>query len=244
MTMNHAVFKYFALIIAAVISINYVQANEIPSEIKKQLEILFPSYDVNSVKVSVIPGMYEFIGDGQVLYISKDGRYVVNGYIIDMEEKVNLTEKTQNMITQQVIANYDEKKMIVFAAEGKVRHTITTFTDVDCPYCGMLHKEVPKLNKAGVTMRYLMFPRAGPGSPTFIKSVSVWCSDDQKKALGAAKNGVEIEAKTCDNPVLEQFELGQKLGVTGTPTMILENGNILPGFVPAAQLIKILDDQG
>ncbi|HDH15571.1 MAG TPA: DsbC family protein [Gammaproteobacteria bacterium] len=103
------------------------------------------------------------------------------------------------------------------------------------------------MNKAGVTVRYLMYPRAGPGSQTFIKSVSAWCADDQKKALwalfGIAKEGGVLEAKTCDNPVQEQFELGQKIGVTGTPTLILESGKILPGFMPADQLIKLLDDQ-
>jgi len=97
----------------------------------------------------------------------------------------------------------------------------------------MFHKEVPKLNNAGITVRYLMYPRAGPGSPTFIKSVSVWCADDQKKAIGMAKEGGVLEAKTCDNPVLEQFKLGQQIGVTGTPTLILENGKILPGYLPA-----------
>ncbi|HEC27211.1 MAG TPA: DsbC family protein, partial [Gammaproteobacteria bacterium] len=175
---------------------------------------------------------------------SQDGRYIVDGSIIDLEDKINLTEKTKNKLTQQLIKGYDEKKMIVFPAEGKTRHTITVFTDVDCPYCAMFHKEVPKLNNAGITVRYLMYPRAGPGSPTFIKSVSVWCADDQKKAIGMAKEGGVLEAKTCDNPVLEQFKLGQQIGVTGTPTLILENGKILPGYLPASQLIKLLDNQG
>lgn len=241
--MKYIILKLFAVSFTTIILLNSTQAAEIPLEIKNRLEILVPGYDANSVKISAIPGLYEFVGDGKVLYISKNGRYIVNGYIIDMEDKVNLTEQTQNKVIQKIIADYDEKKMIVFAAEGKPRHTITTFTDVDCPYCAMLHKEVPKLNRAGITMRYLMYPRAGPGSPTFIKSVSAWCAEDQKKAIGIAKDGGVLEAKTCDNPVMEQFELGQKVGVTGTPTMILESGKMLPGFIPADQLIKILDDQ-
>jgi len=242
--MKQTIFKSFALSLAIIFPMNSVLATEIPAEIKKRLDVVVPDYDANSVKATPISGLYEFIGDGRVLYISQDGRYIVNGSIIDLEDKVNLTEKTQNKVIQQLIEGYDEKKMIVFAAEGKTRHTITVFTDVDCPYCAMLHKEVPKLNKAGVTVRYLMYPRAGPGSPTFIKSVSAWCAEDQKKALGMAKEGGVLEARTCDNPVQEQFELGQKIGVTGTPTLILENGKILPGFIPADQLIKLLVDQG
>ncbi|GBE07562.1 MAG TPA: DsbC family protein [Gammaproteobacteria bacterium] len=242
--MKQTIFKSFALSLAIFLLMNSALATEIPAAIKKRLDIVVPGYDASSVKATPISGLYEFIGDGRVLYISQDGRYIVDGSIIDLEDKINLTEKTKNNVTRQLIEGYDEKKMIVFPAEGKTRHTITVFTDVDCPYCAMLHKEVPKLNKAGVTVRYLMYPRAGPGSPTFIKSVSVWCAVDQKKALGMAKEGSALEAKTCDNPVLEQFELGQKIGVTGTPTLILENGKILPGFIPADQLIKLLDHQG
>jgi thiol:disulfide interchange protein DsbC len=218
-------------------------AADVPAEIKKRLDIVIPDYIADSVKATAIPGLYEFIGDGRVLYISEDGRYIVNGDIIDLESKVNLTEKRQSKVTQQVIAGYDEKKMIVFPAEGKPRHTITVFTDVDCPYCSMLHREVPKLNKAGVSVRYLMYPRAGAGSPTFLKSVSAWCAKDQKKALGIAKEGGQVDAKDCDNPVQEQFDLGKKIGVSGTPTLVFESGEVVPGFVPADQLIKLLDKQ-
>ncbi len=242
--MKQTISISFTLSLVILFLMNSALAAEIPADVKKRLDEIVPGYDANSVKATPVSGLYQFIGDGRVLYISQDGRYIVNGDIIDLEEKINLTKKTQNKVIQQLIDGYDEKKMIVFAAEGKPRHTITVFTDVDCPYCAMLHKEVPKLNKAGITVRYLMYPRAGPGSPTFIKSVSTWCADDQKKAIGIAKEGGVLEAKTCDNPVQEQFELGQKIGVTGTPTLVLESGKILPGFVPAEQLIKLLDDQG
>ncbi|NOY17432.1 MAG: DsbC family protein [Gammaproteobacteria bacterium] len=241
--MRQTLFRSFILSPVIIFLINSALAAGIPADVKKRLDVIVPDYDAISVKATPISGLYEFIDDGRVLYISQDGRYIVNGSIIDLEDKVNLTEKTQNKIIQRLIDGYDEKKMIVFPAEESTRYTITVFTDVDCPYCAMLHKEVPKLNKAGITVRYLMYPRAGPGSETFIKSVSVWCADDQKKAIGRAKEGAVIKVKTCDNPVLEQFELGQKIGVTGTPTLILENGKILPGFLPADQLINLLENQ-
>ena len=218
-------------------------ADDIPAEITSRLEIILPGYDTNSVKATPISGLYEFIGDGRVLYISADGRYIVSGNVIDMENKQNLTEQTQRKVTKKVIDDYDVKKMIVFSPAGKTKHTITVFTDVDCPYCSMLHKEVPKLNEAGIAVQYLMYPRAGAGSPTFNKSVSAWCNDDQKKAITVAKEGGTVAEKNCDNPVQEQFDLGQSIGVTGTPTLILESGKILPGFVPAAQLIDLLEGQ-
>lgn len=216
-------------------------ADDIPSDIKTRLDTIVPGYDAGTIKATPIAGLYEFIGDGRVLYISADGRYIVSGNIIDMENKENLTELTQRKVTKKIIDGYDEKKMIVFSPEGKTKHTITVFTDVDCPYCSMLHKEVPKLNQAGIAVRYLMYPRAGAGSPTFNKSVSAWCNEDQKKAITVAKEGGAVAEKTCDNPVQEQFDLGQSIGVTGTPTLVLESGKILPGFVPAAQLIDLLN---
>ena len=220
-----------------------VFAGDVPAKVKQSLDIIVPGYDAESVKLTPIPGLYEFVGSGRVLYISEDGRYIVNGNVIDLESKQNLTELTQRNVTKKMIDEYDGKKMISFPSTGETKHTITVFTDVDCPYCSMLHREVPKLNEAGVEVRYLMYPRAGAGSPTFHKSVSTWCSDDQKTAIGIAKEGGVVEPKTCDDPVQEQFDLGQLIGVTGTPTMILDDGRILPGFVPADQLIKILNGQ-
>ena len=218
-------------------------AEDIPAAVKSRLDATVPGYDTSSVKATPLTGLYQFIADGRVLYISADGRYIVSGNVIDMESKQNLTEQTQQQVTKKVIDTYDEKKMIVFAPKGKTNHTITVSTDVDCPYCSMLHKEVPKLNEAGISVRYLMYPRAGAGTPTFNKSISTWCNKDQKTAITVAKEGGVVEPKTCDNPVQEQFDLGTAIGVTGTPTLVLESGKVLPGYVPAAQLIELLDGQ-
>lgn len=218
-------------------------AEDVPAEIKTRLDATVPGYDATSIKATPISGLYEFIADGRVLYISVDGRYIVSGNVIDMENKQNLTEMTQQKVTKKIIDAYDEKRMIIFSPKGDTKHTITVFTDVDCPYCSMLHKEVPRLNEEGIAVRYLMYPRAGAGSATFKKSVSAWCNDDQKTAITIAKEGGVVEDKTCENPVQEQFDLGQSIGVTGTPTLVLESGKILPGFVPAAQLIGLLNGQ-
>ena len=241
--MRQPMIKPFLFTLALLFLRHHAFAENVPSKVKERLDALVPGYDAGSVKLTPIPGLYEFVGSGRVLYISEDGRYIVNGNVIDLESKQNLTKLTQRKVTKKLIDGYDEKKMITFSPAGKAKHTITVFTDVDCPYCSMLHKEVPKLNQAGVEVRYLMYPRAGAGSPTFHKSVSAWCNDDQKKAIGIAKEGGIVEPKICDDPVQEQFDLGQLIGVTGTPTLILEDGSILPGFVPADQLIKILNGQ-
>ena len=130
---------------------------------------------------------------------------------------------------------------MVFAPEKEVKHTISVFTDIDCGYCRKLHQEMAEYNKHGIKVRYLAYPRAGVGSEAYEKAVSVWCADDRQKAMTAAKTGGELKQKTCDNPVEAQFMLGQQLGISGTPALMLEDGQIFPGYVPADRLITMLD---
>ena len=130
--------------------------------------------------------------------------------------------------------------MIVFAPEV-VRHTITVFTDVDCGYCARMHRQMADYNRLGIKIRYTAFPRAGVGSSTWDKMVSVWCAKDQHNAITDAKAGNAIEPRSCPNPVREQYEAGRAIGVTGTPALVLESGEIIPGYVPPDELASRLD---
>ena len=133
--------------------------------------------------------------------------------------------------------------MIVFAPDT-VKHTVTVFTDVDCPYCARMHQQMADYNGLGIEVRYAAFPRAGVSSPTYDKMVSVWCAADQRTAMTDAKMGTSIEMLSCDNPVREHYETGQRIGVTGTPAIILESGEIVPGYVPPQELARRLDERG
>jgi thiol:disulfide interchange protein DsbC len=114
------------------------------------------------------------------------------------------------------------------------------YTDVDCPYCARFHRDVPALNEAGVKVRYLLFPRTGVGSESYHKAVSVWCASDRVKVVGIAKAGGKVEPKKCDNPVEKHMELGAEIGIQGTPAIVFDNGKMLPGYVPAPQLLAQL----
>jgi thiol:disulfide interchange protein DsbC len=138
------------------------------------------------------------------------------------------------------LAKIKNVEMIIFSPD-KTKHTITVFTDIDCPYCQKLHAEIEDYNKAGIEVRYLMFPRAGVDSPSYKKAISVWCANDSNKALTDAKQGKKVEAKTCENPIQSQMTVAQMVGVTGTPAIVLEDGEMLPGYRPVKEMSVVLD---
>ena len=131
-------------------------------------------------------------------------------------------------------------KKITFPAVGETKAKIAVFTDIDCGYCRKLHQEVPDMNKLGIEVSYLAYPRAGFGSDSYKKYVSAWCADDKLGAMTLAKNGKSIPSKNCDNPVDEQYHLGRAIGISGTPAIVLESGRLIPGYLSADKLGKAL----
>jgi len=196
-----------------------------------------------SVNASPVPNLYEALIGSEVVYISADGKYVFVGDLRDASTGVNLTENKRGEVRKTSLAAVKEEDMIIFPAKGDNLYTITVFTDVDCGYCAKLHQEVPKLNTMGVTVRYLAFPRAGIGSESYNKMVSVWCSKDRQQAITDSKKGIDVKPTMCDNPVEAQFELGRMVGVAGTPAIVLQSGEVLPGYMPAEKLVAYLQQK-
>jgi thiol:disulfide interchange protein DsbC len=171
--------------------------------------------------------------------MSADGRYMLQGELVDVEKRVSLTEPRRRQVTRTVIDTLGEDKMIVFKPE-KVKHVVTVFTDIDCGYCRKLHNEMDQYLEAGIEVRYMMFPRAGAGSESYKKAVAVWCAEDRNGAMTDAKNGKAIEMKSCDNPIDQHMDLVRQLGARGTPFIVLEDGSTQPGYVPAKRLSNLL----
>ncbi len=186
-----------------------------------------------------IPGLCEATIDTEIFYVSESGKYLLIGNLIDVKDGNNLTALRRSALVKTIIDDLDEKQMISIGP-SRPKRTITVFTDVDCPYCSRLHDEVPQLTKRGVKVRYLLYPRNGLRSPTYKKSVSVWCAKDRVKAISIAKSGGKVKNKTCTNPVADHYQLGQRLNITGTPTLILDDGTRIGGYVPAPKLLAIL----
>ena len=195
----------------------------------------------SSLKESLIPNLYEALYGTELVYVSADGKYFISGDLIDMETRENLSNVSKQSVRKDIIDKQDNKP-IVFKAKNE-KYKLAVFTDIDCPYCAKLHREVPQLNEAGVTVEYLMFPRAGVGSNSFKKAVSVWCADDQLKAMTTAKEREKLEEKTCENPITAHYNLGGELGVTGTPALITSTGKLIPGYIPADRLVKMLEKE-
>lgn len=210
--------------------------------IKNMLATIMPQAKPDNVSPSVLPGMYEAVYGPQIIYVSKDGRYMFEGDLYDLQKRVNLTENKREGGRAKVIAQVDPKTMIVFAPE-KPKYTITAFTDIDCGYCRKLHNQIAEYNKLGIAVRYLAYPRSGVDTPSYEKAVSVWCADDRKQALTIAKSGETPEKKQCENPVKKHMEAGSEVGVSGTPSLVLESGRLIPGYVEPARLLQILTQE-
>jgi len=208
------------------------------SSLKTMLTARFRSAP-NSLKESQIPNLYEALYGTEVVYVSADGKYFLAGDLFELETRKNLSDLAKRSVRKEIIDKQDNKPVVFKAKDEK--HVLQVFTDIDCPYCAKLHREVPELNDKGITVEYLMFPRAGIGSPSFAKAVSMWCADDNKQAMTDAKERKPIADKSCDNPIEAQYKLGQELGVTGTPALITASGRLIPGYMPADKLAAALE---
>jgi thiol:disulfide interchange protein DsbC len=216
-------------------------APPLEADLASKLQSVLPDAKVTSVKPGPIPGLYEVMLGATVLYMTGDGRYAIRGDIFDLQSKDNLTGNVRAQARVAALAAQDGAAIEFAATNGKTNHTLYVFTDIDCGYCRKMHQEVGKLNAAGITVKYLAFPRTGLNSESFGKAVSVWCADDPKAALTAAKLGQGLQAKTCKNPVATQYELGQSMGVHGTPAVFTANGEEIGGYIPAGELIKMFE---
>jgi thiol:disulfide interchange protein DsbC len=238
--MLRKLFGKLFVIAVACYAVNLLAA-ESPKPDLSQLETVLEGEKPDSVSPTDIPGLYEVVMKSQVLYLSQDGRFAIQGNLIDLKARSNLTQTRLDNLRAKVVATVSEDKMIIFAPAEPAKHTVTVFTDIDCGYCRKFHSEINSYNQNGIKVRYLLYPRTGIDSDSYNKAVSVWCAQDRQEALTRAKRGETIEQKSCPNPVKEEYELGRSLGLQGTPTIVLENGQMLPGYVSAADLAKMLD---
>jgi thiol:disulfide interchange protein DsbC len=210
------------------------------SAVEERIRALAPNAGSIAISETPIEGILMVQVSGDIVYATSDGKYLIQGRVIDLDTREDLTEGAKAEVRREVMADMDTSNQIVFAPE-EPDYELTVFTDIDCGYCRKLHEQVPQYNEEGISIRYMAFPRAGIGSRSYEKAVTVWCSDDQQQAMTEAKAGVEMAPIQCENPVAEQYQLGMTLGVSGTPALLTPDGQLIPGYVPPAQLRQRLD---
>lgn len=184
----------------------------------------------------------------EFIYITGTGKHFFVGTLYEMREDTqfpfNLTEERRNKSRWKLLQALDKDESINFTSDTTDTSdsaVVYVFTDITCGYCRLLHKDMDDYNNAGIEIRYLAFPRAGVDSPSYDYLVSAWCADDPNAAMTLLKNGKQIEQKTCESPVAEHLQLGQKMQVQGTPALILADGSLIPGYQKPAQLVQILE---
>jgi len=226
------------LFVALMIAANPVMAGT-DAAIRKALTAAIPSAKIDSIRPSAVAGVKEVTLDGKILYVSDDGRHVFQGHLVELGTRKDLTELKLAGLRKAALEKLGSERTIVF--KPKIgRYVVWVFTDVDCGYCRKLHGEIDQYLAQGIEIRYLFYPRAGKESEAYAKSVSVWCADDRNAALTQAKRGQDVPQKTCANPVDEHMALGERFGMQGTPLIVTQEGLALPGYVPPAELVKLL----
>ncbi len=210
--------------------------------VKAAIEKMAPGNKIDRIQATSIPSIYEVMMGAEVVYISKDGRYMLQGDLIDINAKKNLTEDQRAKGRIKLLSAVKPSDMIIFSPKTP-KHVVAVFTDIDCPYCRKMHDEIAAYNRLGIEIRYLAFPRAGLNTESYNKMVAVFCAPDRKAAMTAAKANKPVPAKTCVNPVEAHMRLVSELGLTGTPTLILKDGSIIPGYVPAERLAAALNEK-
>ena len=201
---------------------------------------IFDEIEAQHITASPIDGWYMIRKGAIVAYISSDGRYLLQGDLIDLELQVNLSEQSRDEARRAMMSEIPKEHMIIFSPK-EVKYSISVFTDVDCTYCRRLHSQIDQYLAEGIEVRYLLYPRNGPRSASWVTAEQVWCSDDRNHALTLAKLDQEFQSRDCDaSMVSKHYLMGQDVGLQGTPAIVIENGKLISGYVPALRLSEQL----
>lgn len=215
----------------------------IEARVRASLGQLDPNFNPDYIGAAPFAGFREVVVSGQVLYVSDDGKYLLQAQPYDISKRALATSEGLLAYRRGLLAQVPAEQRISFVPPN-AKYTVTVFTDTECGYCRKLHQDIAELNRNGIGVEYLAFPRMGPGSQDFNDMISVWCADDRKAAMNNAKAGQPVGAGSCTSPVAMHYELGQKLGVNGTPAIFAADGTQLGGYVPPAQLKAALEGLG
>ena len=215
----------------------------VPADVRARIVSKLPGAKPDDVALSPIPGLYEVTMGGLIAYVSSDGKYLLSGNVYDLDSQVNLTAARRNGARAKALAAAPEDQMIVFGP-ANAKMTVTVFTDIDCGFCRRFHNQIAEINKAGVRVRYMLYPRTGPATESWRKAESVWCAKDRRDALTRAKKGEDLKTRACPEAasLKTQWSMGEDMGVEGTPAVFTQTGDYIGGFLTPDQLGQAIQE--
>jgi thiol:disulfide interchange protein DsbC len=230
-----------SLVLLFSLAVNIATAEDTEnSAVEEKIRALAPNAQTIAISETPVSGMLQVQINSEIVYVSSDAKYLFQGQIMEIDTRVNITDQAKSGIRQGLLEGLNVEEQISFVPESP-KYELLVFTDIDCGYCRKLHNQMDEYNQEGIAIHYMAFPRAGLGSESFDKFVSVWCADDQQSALTLAKNGTDPVPLECPNPIAEQYNLGREIGVTGTPALVTSDGTLIPGYMPPEQLRQRLE---
>jgi len=225
-----------ASLLALLVAPAWAAADEKLDAVRQKISAMFDMIDPEHVNASPVEGWYTIQKGSIVAYVSDDGRFLLQGDLIDLDENVNLSELARNDARRDLMASVSDDETIMFSP-ADVEYSVTVFTDVECTYCRRLHSQINDYLANGIQVRYLLYPRSGPASRAWTTSEQVWCAADRANALTLAKLDKKFETASCDASMVQHhYLLGRDVGLTGTPTIVLDDGTLIGGYVPPDQL--------
>ena len=225
---------------AAALMLLSVAAQAGEDEVRRAVMAMQPQAKIESIAPAASPGFYEVVTQGQLVYVSADGKHLMAGDLWQVEDRVNLSARRKDGIRHDAIAAVGKEQRIEFAAE-RPRHHVTIFTDFDCGYCQRLHHDIAQYNARGISVEYLLYPRGGLGSASFDKAVAVWCAVDRKQAFTLAKSGTAPSPASCANKIADNYALVERIGgIIGTPAVIDDSG-AMTGYQSPDQMLARLE---
>lgn len=210
--------------------------------IETTLARVIPNAEIDSIKATPLEGVYEVRYGTDILYVSEDGRYLLQGNLIDLDTRENLTQAALSGVRAEMFSGIKDRELVVYSPSGETRGVLNIFTDPNCPYCRQIHQDLQQYLDAGIKVRYLMFPVLGEDSPEIMNRI--WCADDRQEAMDRAKQGDKLSEVdgSCATPQDQHMGLGRQLGLRGTPALITGSGEQLSGYQePQAVIDRVLD---
>lgn len=223
-------------------SLAFAAGNPAQDAARATVQKLVPNATIDAIEAAPMAGFQQVLTGGHLVYVSNDGRYVMQGGLYDATTKSDLTEMRLGKARVAKLASVPAEQHLIFGPSSKPKYKITVFTDIDCGYCRKMHAEMADYNARGIEVDYLFFPRSGPNTPSFDTAISIWCAKDRNGAFTAAKAGAPPAAAKCENPIAAQFQLGMELGVNGTPAVYGPDGSKLGGYLPPEQMLTRLQE--